>query len=442
MGSMFVDECRLYAAAGRGGDGAVSFHREKYQPRGGPDGGNGGRGGSVILAAGGGSGSLRWLRDHPHQRALDGTPGRKNNRTGRDADDLVLAVPPGTVVKDTEGRILADLAVAGDRYVLAAGGRGGRGNAAFLSEKHRAPGFGELGEPGAALTAFLELRLIADVTVVGLPNAGKSTLVGALSAADPKVGAYPFTTLEPTLGRVVAASPAPGHKEIAFTVCDVPGLIEGAHEGKGLGLGFLRHAERALALLHLVDVSTEVAEPAGDPLAGYHLVRKEISAYSPAMAALPEVVALNKVDLVDAAVVTAVAARFRAAGVRTLAISASENRLPSGRPELVAELAAIVARQREAGIGQGGVELFRTEARPLAVHREGEGWRVSGSAVERWVAMCDLTNPEAVSYLQQRLDRAGVESALASAGASPGDEVRIGDSTFEWFPTAGATSRR
>ncbi|MGH2718202.1 MAG: GTPase ObgE [Actinomycetota bacterium] len=436
---MFVDECRLYVSAGRGGDGAASFHREKYQPRGGPDGGNGGRGGSVILAADGGAGSLRWLRDHPHQRALDGTPGQKNNRTGKEAEDLVLAVPPGTVVRDEEGHILADLAAAGDRYVVAAGGRGGRGNAAFLSARRRAPGFGELGEPGAALTAYLELRLIADVAVVGLPNAGKSTLVGALSAADPKVGAYPFTTLEPTLGRVTAEPAGPDAEEVVFTICDVPGLIEGAHEGKGLGLGFLRHAERALALLHLVDVGTEVAEPVADPLAGYALVRKEITAYSPAMAALPEVVALNKVDLVDAEVLTTVAARFQAAGVPALAISAAEG---TGLGDLVAELAAIVSRQREAGVGEGGLELFRTNPRPLAVSRENEGWRLSGSAIERWVAMCDLANPEAISYLQERMERAGVETALTAAGVAPGDEVRISGSTFEWFPSAGAGSRR
>lgn len=441
MSSMFVDECRLYLAAGRGGDGAVSFHREKYKPRGGPDGGNGGRGGSVILLAEAGSGSLRWLRDHPHQKAMDGTPGHKNNRTGKEGDDLTLPVPPGTVVRDEEGHILADLAAAGDQCVVAAGGRGGRGNAAFLSDRRRAPGFGELGEPGVVLTVYLELRLIADVAVIGLPNAGKSTLVGALSAADPKVGAYPFTTLEPTLGRVTGPPLVAGGDEVMFTICDVPGLIEGAHEGKGLGLGFLRHAERALALLHLVDASSEVAEPVADPLAGYALVRNEITAYSPAMAGLPEVAVLNKIDLVDGEVLATVGTRFRAAGVPVLAISAAAG---TGLEELVAELTRVVAGQRESRKGQGGLELFRTEVRPLAVRRENEAWRLSGSAIERWVAMCDLANPEAVSYLQERMERAGVEAALATAGATPGDEVRIGDSTFEWFPSAGAgaTSRR
>jgi GTP-binding protein len=425
---MFVDECRLYVTAGRGGDGAVSFHREKYQPRGGPDGGNGGRGGSVILSADPSASSLRWLRDHPHQRAGAGGPGRSNNRTGRDAEDLVLAVPPGTVVRDAEGRLLADLANPGDRFVAAAGGRGGRGNAAFLSDNRRAPGFGELGEPGQAATVLLELRLIADIAVIGLPNAGKSTLVGALSAAGPKVAAYPFTTLEPTLGRVPARAPS---GEDAFTICDIPGLIEGAHEGKGLGLGFLRHAQRALAFVHLVDAAA-AADPSGDPLATYQLVRRELEAHSQAMAALPEVVALNKIDLLDEAPLAEVAERFRSAGIVPVAISAAEG---TGLDALVGELAAVVARQRAAEADRGGFELYRTEGRALSVRREDAAWRVSGSAVERWVAMCDLGNPEAVAYLQERMERAGVERALAAAGAVEGDEVRIGEATFEWWPS-------
>src|SRR2546428_592594 len=317
-GCMFVDEARVSVAAGRGGDGAVSFHREKYQPRGGPDGGNAGRGGSVVLVADGGVGSLAWLRDHPHQRAADGSPGRSNNRSGADGADLTLRVPAGTVVRDDEGRVLADLPAAGDRYVVATGGRGGRGNAAFLSDSRRAPGFGELGEPGEARRVHLELRLIAEVAVIGLPNAGKSTLVGALSAARPKVAAYPFTTLEPTLGRVERAGP-----DRSFTICDIPGLIQGAHEGIGL-----------------------------DAL----------------VASLVEVVAAGRAD--------------------------------AGAPSATT-----------------GFELFRTERRALAVERDEDGtWRVRGGPVERWVAMCDLGNPQAVAHLQERLDRAGVERALAAAG--------------------------
>jgi GTP-binding protein len=426
---MFVDECRLNVAAGRGGDGAVSFHKEKYQPRGGADGGDGGRGGSVVLVAGQGVGSLGWIRDHPHQKATDGAPGRRNNCTGREGEDLTLPVPPGTIVRDEDGRILADLAAPGDRFVVAPGGRGGRGNAAFVSDARRVAGFGELGEPGASSRVHLELRLIADVTVIGLPNAGKSTLVGALSAAAPKVAAYPFTTLEPTLGRVQVAS----EDDEVFTICDIPGMIEGAHEGRGLGLGFLRHAERALAFLHLVDVSAGEADPPSDPLEDLRLIRREIAAYNPALAGRPEVVALNKTDLVDDETRDAVVARFRAAGIDPLVISAAEG---IGLEGLVARLGEVVAEERRADAARGGFELFRTEQRPLSVAREdGCAWRVCGGAVERWVSMCDLGNPEAVAHLQQRMERAGVERALSAAGATEGDEVRIGPSTFEWFPT-------
>jgi GTP-binding protein len=449
---MFVDEARVQVTAGSGGDGAVSFHREKYQPRGGPDGGNGGRGGSVVFVAGDGVGSLSWLRDHPHQRTAGGGPGRSNNRSGADAADLILAVPPGTVVRDDEGRVLADLPAPGDRYVAAAGGRGGRGNAAFLSDSRRAPGFGELGEPGQTRWVRLELRLIAEVAVIGLPNAGKSTLVGALSAARPKVAAYPFTTLEPTLGRVEStpsgaslgaasgssgalrgASGSSGASE--FTICDIPGLIEGAHEGRGLGLGFLRHAERALAFVHLVDLSAE-----GDPLAAYRLVRHEVTAYRPAMGERPEVVVLNKVDAVDPSVVDRVSRTFAAAGVVPLAISAAEG---TGLDALVGRLVEVLAAEREAAADRRGFELFRTERRALSVGRDEDGaWRVTGGSVERWVAMCDLGNPQGVAYLQERLDRAGVERLLSEAGATPGDDVRIGDKTFEWWPSTGQRMTR
>jgi len=439
---MFVDEARVQVTAGRGGDGSVSFHREKYRPRGGPDGGNGGRGGSVVFVAGDGVGSLSWLRDHPHQRTSDGGPGRSNNRSGADAADLILTVPAGTVVRDDDGHVLADLPAPGDRYVAATGGRGGRGNAAFLSDSRRAPAFGELGEPGEARWVRLELRLIAEVAVIGLPNAGKSTLVGALSAARPKVAAYPFTTLEPTLGRVestpsgasLAAAISSGALRGAsgFTICDIPGLIEGAHEGRGLGLGFLRHAERALAFVHLVDLSAE-----GDPLAAYRLVRHEVTAYRPAMGDRPEVVVLNKVDAVDPSVLRRASRSFAAAGVAPLVISASAG---TGLDALVGRLVEVLAAEREAAAGRSGFELFRTERRALSVGRDDDGaWRVTGGSVERWVAMCDLGNPQAVAHLQERLDRAGVEHLLSQAGASPGDDVRIGEKVFEWWPS---TSQR
>ncbi len=426
---MFVDEARVQVTAGRGGDGSVSFHREKYQPRGGPDGGNGGRGGSVILEAGHGVGSLSWLKDHPHQRAGDGSPGRRNNSSGRDGTDLVLALPPGTFVRDEDGHVLADLPAPGDRYVVAAGGRGGRGNAAFLSDSRRAPGFGELGEPGEARWVRLELRLIAEVAVIGLPNAGKSTLVGALSAASPKVAAYPFTTLEPTLGRVEDSPAGDPLGDGTFTICDIPGLVEGAHEGKGLGLGFLRHAQRALAFVHLVDLSADQ-----DLLAAYGTVRHEVTSYLPELSERPEVVVLNKVDAVEPALVEEAVRVFREAGLATLVVSAAEG---TGLDALVSRLVEVVTAARQATAGASGFELFRTERRGLAVGRDDDGaWRVTGGSVERWVAMCDLGNPQAVAFLQERLDRAGVERLLTGAGAHPGDEVHIGASTFEWWPSA------
>jgi GTPase len=417
---MFVDEARILVAGGRGGDGAVTFHREKYRPKGGPDGGNGGHGASVVLVADAGVGSLAWLADHPHQRADPGASGSANNRSGRDGAELTLRVPVGTVVRDDEGVLLADLASDGDRFVAASGGRGGRGNAAFLSSSRRAPGFGELGEPGQERWIRLDLRLIADVAVIGLPNAGKSTFVSAVSAARPRIADYPFTTLAPSLGVVERG-------DERFTVCDIPGLIEGAHEGRGLGLSFLRHAERAPVFLHLVDVAA-----GRDPVADHETVRRELVAFDEALGERPEVVALNKVDAVDTAVADEAAAAFAARGIEPVRISAA---LGEGLEPLLDRLAGLVADSRRRS-GAEGFELFRTPADRVLVEPEGSGWRVRGRTVERWVAMCDLANPEAVVYLQARMDRAGVERELARAGVRGGDEVRIGEAVFEWWPSA------
>ncbi|MGQ0679462.1 MAG: GTPase ObgE [Actinomycetota bacterium] len=416
---MLVDEARLFVASGKGGDGSVSFHKEKYKPRGGPDGGNGGRGGSVILQASPGAGSLQWLKNHPHQTAQPGIPGSRNNRTGACAEDLVLEVPAGTMIKSDEGVTVADLAVPGDRVVVARGGRGGRGNAAFAGSARRAPGFGELGEPGAERWIKLELRLIADVAVIGLPNAGKSTLVGALSAAKPKVAAYPFTTLEPSLGVVY-------HNDVTFTVCDIPGLIEGAHEGKGLGLKFLRHATRSGVFVHMIDLSF-----AGDPLDAYRTVNDELRKYQQDLADRPMLVALNKVDLVELDRVLEVRTNFERLGCNVVAVSAA---VGTGVDMLTERLAALTEQWRSERAQPKGFELFASSPEPISVGREGELWRVAGGTVERWVAMTDLANAEAVSYLQLRMERAGVEEALERAGARPGDDVRIGKSVFEWWP--------
>ncbi|MGH2707705.1 MAG: GTPase ObgE [Actinomycetota bacterium] len=416
---MLVDEARIFVAGGRGGDGAVSFRQEKYRPKGGPDGGSGGRGGSVTLVAEEGTGSLQWLRDHPHQRAVVGSPGRSNDRSGSQGADLTLSVPVGTAVFDEEDRLLADLAVPGDRFVAAGGGAGGRGNAAFLSDSRRAPRFRELGGPGEERWIRLELRLAADVAVIGYPNAGKSTLVRALSAARPKVADYPFTTLEPSLGVVEVG-------EERFTICDIPGIISGAHQGKGLGLKFLRHAQRAQLFLHLVDLAS-----GRDCLDDYLSIREELTSFRADLAERREMVVLNKVDATSPEVIEEVSRQLQSRGVSPLAISAREG---TALGELVERLAQEVTKARRARPAAEGFELFRTEAEAIAVEREGESWRIRGRAVQRWVAMCDLSNPEAVAYLQRRMERAGVEEALARAGGQEGDEVRIGSAVFEWRP--------
>ncbi|MGH2812547.1 MAG: GTPase ObgE [Actinomycetota bacterium] len=418
---MFVDEARVKLSGGRGGNGAVSFHREKFRPKGGPDGGHGGRGGSVVLVASPGVGSLVWLRDHPHQKAGDGEPGGGNNKTGADGADLELPVPVGTVVSDDRGEVIADLATPGDRFVVVAGGRGGRGNAAFLSGARRAPGFAELGEPAEERWATLEIRTIADVAVIGYPNSGKSTLVGALTRARPKIADYPFTTLEPQPGVIESGSQR-------FTICDIPGLIEGAHEGRGLGLKFLRHAERAPMILHLVDLAS-----GRDPLEDYVAVRAELRKFREELATRPEVVALNKADVADPDQLPSIIELFRSRGVEPVVISAKER---TGLDGLVERLTEV--RKGLEGPAREGFALFRSEPDSTKVKREGDGWRVSGKSVERWVAMTDLSNPEGVSYLQARLERSGVEKMLAEAGATPGDEVRIGNAVLEWWPTGKA----
>lgn len=416
---MFVDEVKILVTSGKGGDGAASFHREKYRPKGGPDGGDGGRGGSVVLVADQAVSSLAFYKDHPHQKAKPGGKGGGNNRTGADARDLEIKVPPGTSVSDEHGTRLADLALPGDRVVVAKGGRGGRGNAAFKTHSRRAPGFAELGEPGEELWIKLELRLIADVAVIGLPNSGKSTLVGSLSHATPKVASYPFTTLEPSLGVVERG-------DDRFVICDIPGLIEGAHRGKGLGLKFLRHAERALVLVHLIDIAS-----GRDALHDFEVINHELSLFREDLAARPQIVALNKIDLVDEDVVQAELKRFARTGRDSVAVSAGSG---IGLDQLVEKVWGLVINARNERAEPAGFELFRTSDDSLQILPEAGAWRVESRAVRRWVSMTDMANAEAVAYLQRKLEAAGVEKALAKAGAKPGEEVLIGPVSFEWWP--------
>ena len=413
----FADEAVLFVRAGRGGDGAASFRREPYTPRGGPDGGDGGHGGSVILEVDRGMRDLSFLADHPHQRAENGRPGGKSNRTGAAGRDLLVKVPDGTVVRGEEG-LIADLVGEGARAVVARGGRGGRGNAALAGPRNRAPGRAEAGDPGDELRVELELRVVADVGLVGLPNAGKSTLLSRLSAARPKVADYPFTTLTPNLGV--------SEGEQRFVVADIPGLVEGAHEGRGLGHRFLRHVMRCRVLAVVVDLV------AADPAADARTLVAELAAYDPSLADRPRVVAATKVDLVDPAERTDRAEALDAFGP-VVAVSGLTG---EGVDELRDRLESLA--------GQAAAEASEEDRAPLVVlrpgrerftvKREGERFRVVGRHVERWVVETDFEDPAEVVSLQNRLKREGVERRLAAAGAKRGDEIVIGDRAFEFFP--------
>ena len=406
----FVDELTVIVRGGRGGDGSASILREPYKPMGGPDGGDGGRGGDVVFQVDLGVRDLSWLADHPHQRAAGGANGAGRNRTGRDGEDLVIEVPDGTRVEDEEG-LLADLVGQGTRAVVARGGRGGRGNAALASSRDRLPS-AEAGEPGEEKRLRVELRIVADVGFVGLPNAGKSTLLSRLTAAKPKIADYPFTTLTPNLG--VAGD------EERFVVADVPGLVEGAHEGKGLGDAFLRHVSRCRALVMVLDLA------APDPSADLATVREEIRAYDADLAARPSVVVATKADLVED--------RERSAaslGPDALVVSGVSG---EGLDALRQRLATLAHEAAEAGEERRPYVVMRPARPAFVVRREGERFRVVGRNVERLVAETDFDDPRALVRLQKRLIKEGVERQLAASGAQRGDEVVIGDRAFEFLP--------
>ncbi|MDP9342149.1 MAG: GTPase ObgE [Actinomycetota bacterium] len=414
----FADEAVMFVRAGGGGDGAVSFRREPYTPRGGPDGGDGGPGGSVILEVDRGMRDLSALADHPHQRAENGRPGGKSNRTGGAGRDLVVRVPDGTVVRGEEG-LVADLVGEGARAVVARGGRGGRGNASLAGPRNRAPGRAEAGEPGEERRLDLELRVVADVGLVGLPNAGKSTLLSRLSAARPKIADYPFTTLTPNLG--VAEG------EQRFVVADIPGLVEGAHEGRGLGHRFLRHVMRCRVLAVVVDLAAE------DPVQDTSTLVEELAAYDPSLAERLRVVAATKSDLVDPSERSERVAALEQFGP-AVAVSGLTGEGVDELRNRLEELAARASEAAEAAQDRGPLVVLRPGRERFTVRREGERFRVAGRHVERWVAETDFEDPAEVVSLQNRLKREGVERRLAAAGARRGDEVVIGDRAFEFFP--------
>jgi len=406
----FVDELTVFARSGRGGNGSSSILREPYNPRGGPDGGDGGKGGDVVFEVSSGVRDLSGLADQPHLRAESGSAGGKRGKTGAEGKDLVILVPDGTRVEDEHG-LLADLVGSGIRAVIARGGRGGRGNASLATSRDRVPSGAEAGEPGEDRRLSVELRIVADVGLVGLPNAGKSTLLATLTAAHPKIADYPFTTLSPNLG--VAG------EEERFVVADVPGLVEGAHEGKGLGHRFLRHVSRCRALVLVVDLS------APDPAADLATVRAELEAYDRAMAARPSLVVGTKRDLAPDDDPQAVL------GSGAIAVSAIAG---EGLDRLRERLDAL-AREASAVAEERSAYVVLRPARPrFVVKREGERFRVIGRDVERWVSETDIEDPVKLERLQRRLVKEGVERELASAGARRGDEVVIGDVAFEFIP--------
>jgi len=441
--SRFVDRVVVHVSAGGGGNGCSSVHREKFKPLGGPDGGNGGRGGSVVLVVDDSVHTLLDFHHHPHARAERGKQGMGGNRDGAQGPDLVLWVPDGTVVLGADGRILADLVGTGTRFEAARGGRGGLGNAALASRARRAPGFALLGEQGVTRDLVLELKSVADVGLVGFPSAGKSSLVSVLSAARPKIADYPFTTLVPNLGVVTAG-------DTTFTVADVPGLIPGASDGRGLGLEFLRHLERCAVLVHVVDCAT--LEPGRDPLSDIDALERELAAYRPALggdpalgglAKRPRVVVLNKADVPEAAeLAELVTPELQARNWPVFTVSAVSR---AGLRSLTFALAAAVRAYRTANPPPPPT---RVVLHPVAVDDTGftvahdpaveGGFVVRGTRPERWIKQTQFDNDEAVGYLGDRLARLGVEDQLARMGAVPGSPVTIGEMTFDWEPSTPA----
>ena len=436
----FVDEVTLHLRAGKGGNGCVSVHREKFKPLGGPDGGNGGNGGDIVLVADPQTTTLLSYHHSPHRSAGNGGFGMGDLRSGAAGESLELPVPVGTVVKDPTGEVLADMVEPGMRFVVAPGGRGGLGNAALASPKRKAPGFALLGTPGWEGDVVLELKTVADVALVGFPSAGKSSLIAAVSAARPKIADYPFTTLHPNLGVVQAG-------DVRFTVADVPGLIEGASEGRGLGLEFLRHVERCTALVHVLDCAT--LEPGRDPISDLDVILAELAAYpvpegQTPLLERPQLVALNKVDVPEAReLADFVRPDLEARGYRVFEISTVARQ---GLRELSFALGEIIDAHRKAAPTEPPRE--RVIIRPKGAEREfeirveggtyGNVYRILGEKPLRWVQQTDFQNEEAVGFLADRLEKLGIEDELFRLGATPGSTVVIGEGdgiVFDWEPS-------
>lgn len=418
---MFLDQARIYVAAGGGGNGIVSFRREKFVPRGGPNGGNGGRGGHVIVVADSSLNTLYLLHNQIHHRAEKGTHGGGADKTGANGADLIIRVPPGTIVRDADtGEVVADLDHSGQSVRVATGGRGGRGNAAFKTARNKAPHMAEKGEPGQDRWLQLELKLVADVGIIGVPNAGKSTLLSVVSAARPKIADYPFTTVEPTLGVAEV-----DHEQIV--IVDIPGLLEGAHEGVGLGLDFLRHVERTRVLVHLLRGDSP------DPLGDFEAINQELLLFNPGLAQKSQIVAFNKMDLPEARERwPEVEAAVRAKGLPVLAISAVTNL--NVNTLLYAIKEALAALPMDEAPAQPLPEITpAADERAFEVFKVADNkWYVEGIAIERAAAMTNWDYFEAAMRFQRILRAMGIEDVLKSAGVQDGDIVRIGDAELTW----------
>ena len=423
---MFLDRVKIWVRAGDGGDGAATFRKEAHVPRGGPDGGDGGRGGSVHLRVDPGQTTLRDFQYRHHFKATPGGRGTRARRHGKAGDDLILDVPPGTaVLEDESDALLADLVATGQQAIVARGGRGGLGNTHFKTSTHQAPRHAQKGEPGEERWLRLELRLIADIGLVGLPNAGKSTILAALTAAQPKIADYPFTTLEPNLGVMDFGD----EDERRPTIADVPGLIEGASGGAGLGHAFLRHIERTRVLVHVVDGSSR------DPEWDYDIIREELRAHDPALLEKPMLVAFNKLDLPAAQEAWPAFERARRAeGQETIAIAAATG---EGLDSFRARIADLLptAEELEAPPEPSGVVIHRIEAMTdgFVVERDADGaYRVRGKRIERIAAQTNFDVEELAERFQRDLAKLGIDTELRRAGVTTGDLVRIGGAELEW----------
>jgi GTP-binding protein len=417
---MFIDEVFLNVQSGKGGDGIVHFRREKYVPHGGPDGGDGGKGGDILFEVIPTLNTLSSFRNQTRFKADDGRKGGPNNRTGRSGEDLVIPVPPGTLVYDeANGQLIGDLVEAGQQLRVCRGGRGGRGNARYATSRNQAPRIAERGEPAEVRDLRLELKLIADVGIVGVPNAGKSTLLASVTNAKPKIAPYPFTTLVPNLGV------AELDLNTTLVLADIPGLIEGAHQGAGLGDAFLRHIQRTRVVIHLLDGMAE------DPLADFAQINSELALFDQDLAAKPQVVALNKMDLPDVqARWPEVEAQLQARGYQPMAVSAVAG---TSVRELLFQAYHLLEQAPPAQkVEELPVYRMETDPAHYEIERLEEGWRVVGAAIERAAAMTYWEYDQSVRRFQRILHALGIEDAMREAGVLPGDSVFIGDHELEW----------